>query len=162
MAVQKSKLSGDQVRALRSRIRSAVEVEFAGCSKAQLDGITNDRIARALAKASAKRPPGPKRKKRRNAKAKTSSPAAKTTPNFYVSQEWRQIRYLALKNTGGRCQCCGASASDGITLHVDHIQPLARGGAPLDLGNLQVLCADCNVGKGSWDDTDWRNHWDSI
>ena len=26
----------------------------------------------------------------------------------------------------------------------------------LQLTNLQMLCADCNVGKGAWDETDWR------
>ena len=26
----------------------------------------------------------------------------------------------------------------------------------LSLDNLQVLCEDCNCGKGSWDSTDWR------
>lgn len=24
------------------------------------------------------------------------------------------------------------------------------------VSNLQVLCADCNLGKGAWDATDWR------
>ena len=26
----------------------------------------------------------------------------------------------------------------------------------LRVDNLQVLCEDCNMGKGGWDDTDWR------
>ena len=24
------------------------------------------------------------------------------------------------------------------------------------LDNLQILCSDCNAGKGNWDQTDWR------
>lgn len=82
---------------------------------------------------------------------------------FYRSTAWRQLRYLALKNCDGRCQCCGARAADGASLHVDHIVPRYK--APhlsLDLGNLQCLCQDCNVGKGAWDDTDWREHMKSI
>ena len=53
--------------------------------------------------------------------------------------------------------CCGKSAEDGVILNVDHI--IARKKRPdlaLTLSNLQILCSDCNVGKGSWDDTDWR------
>ena len=76
---------------------------------------------------------------------------------FYDSREWKELRYLALRNTEGRCECCGGSAKDGIHLHVDHIQPrAARPDLSLALDNLQVLCSDCNIGKGAWDDTDWR------
>lgn len=83
--------------------------------------------------------------------------------DFYQSKGWRQLRYLALKNTNGSCQCCGAKASDGIQLHVDHIRPRSRyPELELSLDNLQVLCQDCNVGKGDWDITDWKQHFKSI
>lgn len=37
-------------------------------------------------------------------------------------------------------------------LTVDHIRPLAKGGHPRALGNLQLLCNPCNNAKGdSWD-----------
>jgi 5-methylcytosine-specific restriction endonuclease McrA len=26
----------------------------------------------------------------------------------------------------------------------------------LSVSNCQILCSDCNKGKGNWDDTDWR------
>lgn len=75
---------------------------------------------------------------------------------FYSSTAWRQLRYLALKNAGG-CQCCGAKASDGVQIHVDHIKPRSRyPELELSLDNIQVLCQDCNIGKGDWDNTDWR------
>jgi hypothetical protein len=77
--------------------------------------------------------------------------------DFYKSTAWQTLRYLALKLNSGRCECCGARASDGVRLHVDHIKP--RSAYPelaLSIDNLQVLCEDCNVGKSDWDVTDWR------
>jgi 5-methylcytosine-specific restriction endonuclease McrA len=68
-----------------------------------------------------------------------------------------RTRMEALKQHGARCQCCGASPADGVRLNVDHIKP--RRLFPelaLVLKNLQVLCAECNHGKGNWDQTDWR------
>jgi 5-methylcytosine-specific restriction endonuclease McrA len=42
-------------------------------------------------------------------------------------------------------------------LNVDHIKPRRRfPELSLDPDNLQVLCGNCNTGKGSWDTTDWR------
>jgi 5-methylcytosine-specific restriction endonuclease McrA len=38
--------------------------------------------------------------------------------------------------------------SDGVTLHVDHIVPVSRGGLTLD-DNLQTLCQECNLGKSN-------------
>lgn len=76
--------------------------------------------------------------------------------DFYKSREWRQLRYLALRNSNG-CQCCGAQAKDGVLLHVDHVKPRYKfPQLALCLDNLQVLCEDCNLGKGAWDETDWR------
>jgi len=76
---------------------------------------------------------------------------------FYETREWRELRYLALRNTDARCECCGATAKDGVKIHVDHIQPrYKRPDLSLSLDNLQVLCEDCNFGKGAWDTTDWR------
>jgi len=77
--------------------------------------------------------------------------------DFYNSTAWKQLRYLALKNNGVLCQCCGAKAGNGVQIHVDHIKPRSRyPELELCLDNLQVLCSDCNIGKGAWDDTDFR------
>lgn len=87
-------------------------------------------------------------------------PKVKATPGdvFYASRAWRQLRYLALRNTNGRCQCCGSSAANGIVIHVDHIKPRPKfPHLELALDNLQVLCEDCNMGKSNWDETDWRH-----
>lgn len=76
---------------------------------------------------------------------------------FLESFEWRAARMLAIKRYGPVCQCCGASPKTGAVINVDHIKP--RRLFPelaLDQDNLQILCHDCNHGKGSWDQTDWR------
>jgi hypothetical protein len=56
------------------------------------------------------------------------------------------IRYQVLTRDKSTCQCCGAKASDGVQLHVDHIKPVSRGGTNI-FENLQTLCKDCNLGK---------------
>lgn len=73
---------------------------------------------------------------------------------FYASKAWQVLRYQALKEYGRKCALCGASET---TLHVDHIKPRSKyPELELRLDNLQVLCADCNMGKGAWDESDWR------
>ena len=79
--------------------------------------------------------------------------------SFLQTYEWRRVRMEALKKYGARCQCCGATPADGVKMHVDHIKP--RKVFPelaLDVNNLQILCEECNHGKGNWDMTDWRNN----
>jgi hypothetical protein len=80
-----------------------------------------------------------------------------SSDNFLRTYEWRKVRMLALKKHGTRCQCCGASPATGAVMNVDHIKP--RKLFPelaLDVENLQILCSECNHGKGNWDITDWR------
>lgn len=62
----------------------------------------------------------------------------------------KPLRYLIIKESGGRCALCGRSIEDGISLHVDHILPIAKGGKTV-VSNLRVLCDDCNIGKGALD-----------
>lgn len=77
---------------------------------------------------------------------------------FFSSDAWRKLRYRALQAHGAKCLCCGNTAvSSGKPLHVDHIKPRYKyPKLELELSNLQVLCHDCNLGKGTWDETDWR------
>lgn len=73
---------------------------------------------------------------------------------FYASFQWRQIRYTILKKAAGCCMLCNRS---DLVLHVDRIKPLRKyWSLRLDPDNLQVLCEECNHGKGNWDQTDWR------
>ena len=56
------------------------------------------------------------------------------------------LRYDILKRDNFRCQICGRTARDGVTLEVDHKKPIARGGKT-EPNNLWTLCWDCNRGK---------------
>ena len=56
------------------------------------------------------------------------------------------MRYNVLKRNNFRCQICGRSAQDGVTLEVDHIIPISKGGKT-EYSNLRTLCKDCNRGK---------------
>ena len=56
------------------------------------------------------------------------------------------LRYDILKRDNFRCTICGRTAADGITLHVDHIKPVAKGGLT-EYSNLRTLCNECNSGK---------------
>lgn len=82
---------------------------------------------------------------------------------FYRSPEWKRTRLIAIKTHGRKCQCCGAKPgmfnelNEPVRIVVDHIKPIARfWHLRLNVKNLQILCDDCNRGKGSWDETDFR------
>ncbi len=79
--------------------------------------------------------------------------------DFLFAYEWRRLRMEVIKERGTRCECCGHSPSDGVTvLNVDHIKPRKlHPELALDKANLQILCDACNHGKGNWDQTDWRH-----
>ena len=49
-----------------------------------------------------------------------------------------------------RCCKCGRYPTDDnkIILEVDHIVPISKGGTN-EIGNLQTLCNECNLGKGN-------------
>lgn len=63
------------------------------------------------------------------------------------------VRYDVLKRDR-KCVLCGAApeVDSAVRLHVDHIVPRSKGGSN-DMSNLQVLCAECNLGKSNHDDT---------
>ena len=58
------------------------------------------------------------------------------------------LRYDVLRRDRFKCAICGATASDGAKLEVDHIIPISKGGKT-QLSNLQTLCKSCNRGKSN-------------
>lgn len=64
------------------------------------------------------------------------------------------VRYAVLSRAGGRCELCGASATE-TALHVDHIVPKNIGGKD-EVSNYQALCLQCNTNKRDTDSTDFR------
>ena len=62
------------------------------------------------------------------------------------------LRLKVLDRDNFRCAYCGRSPAleRGVTLHIDHKMPFSKGGET-KLDNLQVLCSDCNLGKGNAD-----------
>lgn len=94
---------------------------------------------------------------------KLTKPNRPKKDEFYGSWEWRTLRMEVLKEHGRRCMCCGAApgmetvGGKPIRICVDHIQPLSkRWDLRLVRSNLQVLCDECNQGKGAWDESDYR------
>jgi len=77
--------------------------------------------------------------------------------DFLETYQWRKLRMEALLKYGPRCMCCGATPSTGAVMNVDHIKPRqTHPELALEINNLQILCHECNHGKGNWDTTDWR------
>jgi 5-methylcytosine-specific restriction endonuclease McrA len=90
----------------------------------------------------------------------TKARSEPATKKFYSSRAWRALRYRVLKARSARCECCGRTAKDGCVICVDHVEAVKKDWSRrLDETNLQVLCGDCNLAKGSDDATDWRNNY---
>lgn len=58
-------------------------------------------------------------------------------------RRWAVVRRRVLERDGHRCKACGRAGR----LEVDHIVPLAGGGKPYDMRNLQALCRGCHIAK---------------
>lgn len=72
---------------------------------------------------------------------------------FYFSWEWKKLRYETLKKYGAICMLCGSD----YRIVCDHIKPRSKfPELELDPDNVQVLCNECNMGKGNNDYTDFR------
>lgn len=108
-------------------------------------------------------PPSPNPKIERRKLTKAQRKASDERQKFYDSWDWKKARYEVLKKHGPRCMVCNATRSDldlegkPVRIVVDHIRPIYKfWELRLEPTNLQVLCYDCNKGKGAWDETDWR------
>lgn len=66
--------------------------------------------------------------------------------SFIRAAAKRALRKLALRDCGQRCVYC-AIALDQRSATLDHVVPLARGGAH-DPGNVVAACGPCNRLKG--------------
>lgn len=76
---------------------------------------------------------------------------------FYESPAWRRLAYQTKLKYGRRCQLCGATPVDGVKIVADHIKSVRfHWELRLDPENIQALCDDCNMAKGSIDDGDFR------
>lgn len=71
---------------------------------------------------------------------KPSSLAARQ--RFGSTRRWRRLRLLVFARDGHKCATCGGYGND-----IDHIRPLALGGASVP-ANLRVRCAHCNRSDG--------------
>lgn len=97
---------------------------------------------------------GVKPKRQRSNKLQARQVENDKVTAFYKSYEWRRLRYTIIKQYGPTCMACGATNK---VIHVDHIKPLRKyWHLRLESTNLQVLCEECNHGKGNWDETDFR------
>lgn len=88
----------------------------------------------------------------------TCNKKAQGGKNFYLSPEWRKLKYQAFLRYGNSCNCCGRSRKfHNIVLHVDHIKPRSKfPDLALEISNLQILCEECNLAKSNTDQTKWR------
>jgi hypothetical protein len=57
---------------------------------------------------------------------------------------WQRTRPLVLERDGYRCHWCGQRANT-----VDHVKPLAHGGAAFNPANLVACCHRCNSRRGA-------------
>ncbi len=72
---------------------------------------------------------------------------------LYSTPAWQRLSARVLRawrgEHGNWCPGYLRDAHPASDLTVDHVVPLAAGGAPLDIGNCAVLCRSCNSTKGS-------------
>ena len=72
---------------------------------------------------------------------------------LYSTRAWQRLSARVLRTWRGEhgdwCPGYGRAAHRASDLTVDHVVPLAAGGAPFDIVNTAVLCRSCNSTKGA-------------
>ncbi len=72
---------------------------------------------------------------------------------LYNTRAWQRLSARVLRGWRGEhgnwCPGYQRDAHTASDLTVDHVVPLAAGGAPFDIGNCAVLCRSCNSTKGA-------------
>jgi 5-methylcytosine-specific restriction protein A len=85
------------------------------------------------------------------AHARRSSPSRNSA--LYRTRAWQRLSTRVLRawrgEQGDWCPGYRRPAHRAADLTVDHVVPLAAGGAPYDIGNTAVLCRSCNSTKGA-------------
>jgi 5-methylcytosine-specific restriction protein A len=85
------------------------------------------------------------------AHARRSSPSRHSA--VYRTREWQRLSARVLRawrgERGDWCPGYRRPAHRASDLTVDHVVPLAAGGAPFDIANTAVLCRSCNSTKGA-------------
>lgn len=106
--------------------------------------------------------PEPKGKKAKNSGRKSRK--WNSDRSFYNSDDWKKLRVRVLEKYGCRCMMCGRTPREHrIIVHVDHIKPRSKHPElELEFNNMQVLCEDCNIGKGNRYSTDYRPDTEEI
>ena len=73
---------------------------------------------------------------------------------FYNSKTWKLIKEQVYKTYVHMCPVCGSEDN----LRIDHIKPVRHYPSLIaNMNNLQILCNDCNLEKGSM--IDWTLWW---
>ena len=76
---------------------------------------------------------------------------------FYNSKTWKYLKEQVYKNQPNKCLVCGSRED----LRVDHIKPVRHFPNLIDdLNNLQILCNECNLDKGSM--IGWTLEWHQV
>lgn len=70
------------------------------------------------------------------------------------TREWARVRSAAIATKDHVCYLCGRpidklSGTEPLSLQVDHVIPVSRGGPVFDLDNLMLTHKICNQIKGS-------------
>ncbi|MEG1805282.1 MAG: HNH endonuclease signature motif containing protein [Clostridia bacterium] len=78
----------------------------------------------------------------------------KVSQRFYQSSEWKALRRLKL-NQSPLCEECLRNGKLNKATICDHIKPIANGGEPLNIANLQSLCWSCHSRKSATEGSRW-------
>ena len=73
-----------------------------------------------------------------------SEKCREASPERVLKSVTEKMKREVFKRDGRACLRCGS----GFQLEIDHVRARARGGVHA-LGNLQVLCRNCNQRKGA-------------
>ena len=80
-------------------------------------------------------------------------PYSENKESFYGSPEWKTLRRKVFRIYPSICMRCGNKDN----LEVDHIKPRSKyPELELEFDNLQILCRDCNLLKGTKDFPEWN------